>query len=272
MKSKTKKIIKTIAWSFLGLLVLLTVAIAASPLWLGSAAGAIARSVVPAQTGTEFEVGKISANVFSGKFSVEGIRLGNPKGYKPANAVTVGSVFVNLDMASLLSDVIVVKEIAVKDTFVSYVSNNGTNNFEWISNYMAANSKQKRKEKKEKDEKTTADKKAVIDRLAVSGTVVQFEFIPFPIPDITLNDVGKKSNGATLSEIGDQIWKNTSKSFKSTGTALGGVLNSLTSEIDETAGFIDTTVKSIRNETKKSGDKKEKGAGLFKKVEGSLGK
>ena len=265
MNTKIKKTLKIILWSLLGLLLLFISLILTSPLWLGPAAKSMAESIVPQKTGTAFSVKKMDINIFSGKFLIEGTCLNNPKGYKPQEAAKIGRLFIDLDMPTLFSDVIHIREIAINDVFASYVSNNGTNNFEWISNYAASVSKQEEKEEV-KDEKNS--KKVIIDRLSFSSSKVLLEILPLPLPEIVLTDIGKKSNGATLAEAGQEIWAYLSKSFSSAGNAVGGFLNTMNKELTsiatEGANMLSGTTNTLNGITKST---TEKASGAVKAVE-----
>jgi hypothetical protein len=261
MCAKTKKAVKIILWSITIPVVVLALAFATSPLWLGSAVKSIANSIVPKKTGVGFEIKNMDLNIFSGKFLVEGTCLKNPDGYKPDDAVKVGKVFVHVDMSSLGSDVVHIKEITVNDVFASYVSSNGTNNFEWISNHAAAN-KDETEKAKDKPKSDAKDTKVIIDKLSVSNSKVQLEFIPLPLPDIQLTDIGKKSNGATLSDVGKQIWEYGQKSFSKAGNLAAGFLNSVGNELgnisDKASGSISSATNALNDVTKSVGDAAEK--------------
>jgi ElaB/YqjD/DUF883 family membrane-anchored ribosome-binding protein len=164
-------------------------------------------------------------------------------------------------MGSLGSDVVHIKEITVNDVFASYVSNNGTNNFEWISNHALAG-KEKTKEVKDEPKSSTNETKVIIDNLSVSNSKVQLEFIPLPLPDIKLTDIGKKSNGATLSDVGKQIWEYGQQSVSAVGNLAAGFLNSVGNELgnisDKASGSISSTTNTLNEVSKSVGAAAEK--------------
>ena len=88
MCAKTKKAVKIILWSITIPVVVLALAFATSPLWLGPTAKAIANMIVPKKTGVDFKIKNMDLNIFSGKFLVEGTCLKNPKGYKPKEPIS----------------------------------------------------------------------------------------------------------------------------------------------------------------------------------------
>jgi hypothetical protein len=248
MCAKTKKAVKIILGAITSLLVIIVSAFLTLPLWLGPTAKTIVNRVVPKKTGVRFEIKNMAINPFSGKFLIEGTCLSNPTGYKPKEAARVGKVFAHIDMSSIGTDVIHIKEITIDDVFASYVSHNGTNNFEWISNHVASSMEEREEETPKAS--STNETKVIIDKLSVSNSKVQLEFIPLPLPNIKLTDIGKKSNGATLSDVGKQIWEYGQKSASSVGNFASGFLNSVGSGIEKTTDAITSKTNALNGVSK----------------------
>lgn len=193
----TKKAVKITSIVIASIVLIL----AASPLWLGSVSKIVAESVVPDITGTDFDIDALSVNLYSGQVSAEGIVLKNPKGFKDADAVRVGKVDVKISMSSIKTNVIVVESVLVKDLFVSYVSSNGTNNFDYISSYASKSEDSEQDEKTQVSEAQDEGKKVVIDLVKLEGAKVKLGVVPLPVPNLELKDIGKESNGVILSEV-----------------------------------------------------------------------
>ena len=224
-----KKPIKIALMVLAGILALLVVALLACPLWIGPTAASVARSVVPSLTGCEFKVESISLNPYTGKFRLVDAHLANPKGYDTQDAFSVGTVSVELDVGSLLSDTIHVRDISIDKPFVSYVFDEaGSNNFARIAAAVAEKTGgSEKKEEKAGEEKKGKGKKVVIDRLSIDGTKVKYRMITLPIPVPTLTNIGKESGGATPEEVRDTVWDKIKDSFSSIGTGLGSAANAL---------------------------------------------
>lgn len=212
---------------FLGFAVLLA---ATLPLWIGPVATRIAEKVVPGLTGTDFRIERFCLNPYSGVLRIGGVKLANPEGFGEAPAFSLASFSTEVTVGSLLSDTVLVKEIAVDDAFVSYYSHDGKNNFDVI----LANVKKARGPKtKDKNadasgkEADSAQKKVVIERLRIAGTKVKLMksdmMPPFMLPTVELTDVGKKSNGATLEEAWTQIANSVMKSMSQFGDGMGAL-------------------------------------------------
>lgn len=268
-----RKTVKIAVAAVLGMLVLTVALLLAHPLWLAPAVKAVANSQVPAVTGTAFRIDGIALNAYRGKVSLSGIVLENPEGYSERIALKVGRLDVTADMESVTSNVVVLKEVAISDVFVSYVSKDGVNNFDRI----AKNASGKKEPSADSGAKTApaaedgaaAEGKeepvrVVIDLLTVKDASVKMGMFTLPVPPITLTKVGEKSGGVTLAELGNQL--------------LGAVLSAVGSAKDGVGAlglFLGDGVKDLKGQLE-SGDMKgvenslRKGADALKEAEKAL--
>ena len=238
-----KKPVKITLLSLAGLFLLLVLALAANPLWLGAFVRCVATTVAPCYTGTGLTLKSCSINAYTGKISLEGFALKNPKGYDTDDAVSFESLDVDLSVPSLLSDKIRIHEIKLEKPFVSYVfDDDGTNNFVRIIDAVKAKTGDS-EEKEEKDDEK-AGKKVVIDRLEINGTKVKYRKVTLPIPVPTLTKIGytkddekkdekktEEASGATFEEVGDAVWETVKDKF----TDVGGVIGSAAGAVGEGA-------------------------------------
>jgi hypothetical protein len=234
-----KKLLKFLLWTFAGILALVLVLVLAIPLWLGPTVATVATKVTPEFTGTPFVLEGASINPYTGKYSITKLMLGNPEGYPVPTAFSVSNVTVDVEMSSLFSDTIHIREISIVDPYASYVSNDGTNNFEWIMAHVneKLGPKEETKEKEEKEEDKGAGKKVVIDKLTIAGTRVKLKILPeMPIPTITLTDIGKESKGATWEEVGQMLADSFMKATSSIGDGITSVLGALGDGADSLMG------------------------------------
>ena len=208
------KAVKILLKVVVALVALVIIAVLALPLWFGPVAKTAANSVVPGIVKTDFHMGHISLNPYSGRFELGDTQLANPAGYSEKFAVTLGDIAFDCEPLSLASDVIHIEEIKVKDVFASVVTKDGVMNFTQIQynvaggkeKYEAAQAKaeaEKPAGKKEESEKPA--KKIIIDKLEISGLKLQLGILPISLPSVTLTDIGRKSGGATFEEAWQQI-------------------------------------------------------------------
>ncbi|MGN0853882.1 MAG: hypothetical protein ACI4Q3_10995 [Kiritimatiellia bacterium] len=259
-----KKTVKIVLWTLVALVAFLVLSVAALPLWIGPVVTAVASSVVPGMTGTDFTMESFSLNPYNGRICVKGVRLANPQGYDEPVAVGVDSISICLETGSLFSEKIHVYDLTVDSPFVSYVFDAaGTNNFARIAAHAAARSEPKA-ETAGSGEKTDG-KKVLIDRLEVRGTVVQYRRLKLPVPTLVLKDIGKEREGASLTQVGEEVWNSVKGRFGSVGDAL----NSTAGTVGENAASL---LKGMTDKVKTAGegakgllggDKEREGASLI---------
>ena len=67
----------------------------------------------PKITKTEVSLSDVGISIFTGETKLKGFRLGNPKGFKTPNAVSVGSIYVDVDEKSLTGDTIIIDNFII---------------------------------------------------------------------------------------------------------------------------------------------------------------
>lgn len=266
------------------IVLLLAVLLLAHPLWIGAAGKAAANRLVPDIVKTEFSLGRLSLNAYRGELSAGDVLLGNPAGFDERIALKVVSADVVADMGTVTGDVIVLKEVTVKDVFVSYVRKDGEDNFSRISKNVSSSGKKDVASVREPDSKERpADegqageyhagkagkksRKVIIDRLHLSGITVKLGPIPLPVPPITLTDVGRKSNGVTLAELGSQLLNaimNGVGSAKDGLGALGALLGESASDLKNQIRKGD--MKAAQDSFRKTGEAVKDAAGALKSL------
>ena len=87
-----KKLLKIVLWSAVALVALAVLLVATLPLWLGPVARPIANCLGPRITQTDFYLGGLSLNPYTGRLAVRDLRIGNPAGYAEPTALNLGSL------------------------------------------------------------------------------------------------------------------------------------------------------------------------------------
>ena len=250
-----KKALRIICGIVIAVVALVLVLILTLPLWLGPVVKPVANSAVPKITKTDFNLGHLYLNPYTGRFELGDMQLGNPANYDEKQAVTLDKLVLDVAMTTLSDEYIHVEEVTVDGVFVSYVSADGVNNFQQIQ-YNVAGGKEKyeAKQAQAKADKAKAEsekieapeekpesgssKKLVIDKLVINNIKFKYGMITIPVPSITLTDLGKKSNGVTFAELGDQIMQAILKSASAVGDgikALGGAVGDGAKMLGESA-------------------------------------
>ena len=219
------KLLKLVLWGILGFVLLVTLLVAAMPLWISPVSTGLANGIVPKFTGTPFNIERFYVNPWTGAVRINNVKLSNPEGFGSAPAFSVTSVSVDIALGKLLSNKLHLKDVTIVDPFASYYSHDGSNNIDII----LANLKQALgdKEKDEKVDETPSNMKVIIDHLKVSGTKVKLmenDMVPpLPIMTIELNDIGKESDGVSF----EDAWKSVSDAFMKGMSSVGDGLGAL---------------------------------------------
>ena len=187
-KALAWRILKWVLWSVAGLFAFVLVALLTLPIWIDPIGTLLADALVPKYTGTDFSVDRINLNPYTGKLFVSGVKLANPEGYVEKYAFTLGSLSADVEVSTLLSDTIHVREITVDSPFASYVfDGKDVNNFARIMESVNKKLGPKKEKKKKGETKVVIDKVTVRKvRAAVGNGVVELE-------SLTLADFGKDS-------------------------------------------------------------------------------
>ena len=190
--------LKLLLWTIGGLLIFVILALLTLPLWINPVGTTVANAVVPKLTDTAFNLERINLNPYTGKLLVSGVKLANPEGYAEKDAFSLGSLSVDIEVSSLLSSTIHVRDVTVDAPFASYVFDAaGSNNIYRI--IATVNEKLGPKEKKEKEPSET---KVVIDKVTVKNVRAVVNTGVFELESLTVADFGKADAPAKI-ELSD---------------------------------------------------------------------
>jgi hypothetical protein len=120
-------------------LVLAVVAVVVVILFLGNIIKTGMETVGPKITQTSLKVDSVSVSLLGGSAGVKGLVLGNPEGYKSAQAIRVGTIAVSVVPASLLANKIVIRSVEVRAAEITFEGNPfGANNLKKIMDNVNA--------------------------------------------------------------------------------------------------------------------------------------
>ena len=200
-KSLGRRLLKGLLWTIAGLLVFVVVAVLTLPLWINPVGTSLANAIVPGYTGTAFNLERLNLNPYTGKLLVSGVKLANPEGYTEKDAFSLGLLSVDVEVSSLLSSTIHVRDITIDAPYASYVFDAaGSNNFDRI--IAEVNKKLGPKEKKEKEPGKT---KVVIDKVTIKDVRAAVGSGAFELATLTLTDFGKDDAPAKIEIAGVKL-------------------------------------------------------------------
>ena len=196
-KSFLRRGLKGLLWLLGGLLAFILVAVLTLPFWINPVGTSLAGAIVPVFTGTAFNLERLNLNPYTGKLLISGVRLANPEGYAEKDAFTLGSLSVDVEVSTLLSDTIHVREITVDAPFASYVLDaQGSNNIDRI--LAAVNEKLGPKKEKKEDEGET---RVVIDKVTVTNVRAVIGEGGFELTSLVVTDFGTTNALVQLEDV-----------------------------------------------------------------------
>jgi uncharacterized protein involved in outer membrane biogenesis len=217
------------------LLILIVALVLTANFYLGSIVIKAAETAGPSVLGVPIKLEHASFRLLQGHVTLRGFVLGNPKGFKTDQAISVGEVTVDLDPKTLLSDTIVIKRIYVNAPDITYELGLGKSN---IGRILEQASGPDDPEKKEEP----SGKKVVIEdfliengRVRISATLAMGAAAPIPLTAIHLTDIGKDKQGASPLEVIKQV--------------LGAIVGSVTKVVTGAVGLVDDGAKAVGGAT-----------------------
>lgn len=169
----------------------------------------------PEILGCDVTIGDIDVSPAFNGCSVRGIKVGNPKGFETETAFKLDDVTVQVQLTSLASDAIVVKNVIIDGARVTYEQGATTSNLFAIKNNIekfveelnTSGETEDTVETEETVEEEVAEgsKKLIIENFEFKNAKVDFSAVfmggksmTLPVPDIKLTDIGKDAELAVL--------------------------------------------------------------------------
>jgi hypothetical protein len=187
--------------------------------------------------------------IADGRATLRGLVVGNPDGFKTKHALTMGEISMTLDIGSLTTDVIRIKEIMLIKPEITYEYASAGSNLDVLQRNIERSIAQQRGNAK-KTQDSESGKKLVIEHLYIkngtasaSADVLNGDVLAVPIPDLHLQDIGKKSNGITTAEAMRQILGPVIQQVDISVASLG--LNNVGKTIQKGVGAATRTIKDL---------------------------
>jgi len=203
-------------WLFRGLIVvvvLLVVAVIAVSLLLDGAIKKGVETFGPQLTKVSVKLDSVKVSILSGSGGVKGLVVGNPEGFRTANAVSVGHASLGLSPGSLLSDKVVIKHIRLEAPEITFEGGLQENNLSKILDNLNAAAGSTTKAPTESKE-AGPSKKLQVDDFLIQGAKVHLSLtgmggqtIPVTLPDIHLTNLGSGPDGITAAELSQRVMK-----------------------------------------------------------------
>jgi len=246
------------------ILAMLAAVVVAALFFIGSNLDGIVKKAVetagPPITQTTLTLDSVSLSPRSGSGALKGLTLGNPAGYTSPYAIKLGEAKLEVDPASVLTDKIHVRSIAVTGPQITIEGGLGDNNLKQI---MANIDRFTAGEKTASTGDTGPKKKLQVDDFLLSGAKVDVKFallggkpLSVTLPDIHLTNIGNSGDGLTPGEPSKKVFRAVFEQMHPAVTAQVGKLGGLGKDIGK--GTLDNAKGAVDKATGGLGD-------LFKK-------
>jgi hypothetical protein len=226
--------------SLINIVTLILLLIVGGAFWLRGNLDGLVQSAMAkygsAMTGATVKVAGVNIKTTDGQGALTGLLVGNPAGFKTPFAVKVDTIELEVDVASLTKEVVLVKKIAVIAPEVIYEKGDAMTNFDAIqaniATYLGPSTN------------SGPGKKLIVQELTIRGAKAQAsaafmdgKTVSVPLPDITLRDLGKAKGGITPGELGLEITNALEKRLTS-AVSFDKLLNSMGNALDKAGDAI----------------------------------
>ncbi|OQW62860.1 MAG: hypothetical protein BVN29_18200 [Nitrospira sp. ST-bin5] len=217
--------------TLLGIAVLVALGFVGSLWWLSRSLDSQVASAIRVYgseiAGVPVSLSDVRIVVADGAATLHGLVVGNPPGFKTAQALSLDEVTLKLDVGSLATDVIRIKEMSIVKPDITYEYTLGGSNLDVLQRnadrYVAGHGYGKSESRE-----GAPGKKLVIEHVYIKNGIVNVsadmlngKAVVVPLPDLQMTDIGKQSNGATVGEA----MKNILGALTQSVTASVGTLN-----------------------------------------------
>jgi len=157
--------------------------------------------------GVEVSVARVKLSPVDGRGEIDGLRVANPTGFRRPSVLTAAHIEIEIDPASLASDVIVIRRLEVSSPAVVYETAKAGSNLDTLRRNASRSAKTS--ETPNGTGESAKEKRLIVDRLAIRGVALTYAptvvsgsaDIRLTPPDIVLTGIGRKKGGVTPDEL-----------------------------------------------------------------------
>jgi hypothetical protein len=211
---------KIILWLVVGVVVIVIVGVIAVGLSLDKIVKTGIETVGPKITQTTLTVDSVNLSLLSGSAGINGLVLGNPEGFKTAQALSLGKAAVSIVPKSIFADKVIIHSVEVRDAEITFEgspfgANNLSKLMDNVNSPAAKNASAPNPPAATPAQKSGAAKKLQVDDFLITGAKVHASItgipgvalkeITVPIPDIHFTNLGQGPDGITAGELTQKV-------------------------------------------------------------------
>lgn len=205
------KVIKKWVLFLAGLLLLAFTALTlVAMFWLGPLAQKAVEKYGPEVLGAEVRVEDVSVGILRGVVKIKGLYVGNPQGFSQPSALEVGNFQLNMQLASLRTDTIVIDDVLIDEPLVTYERSKGEVNLKQLMANAQAYADKLSGGEQDKAADDEPAKKVLIKRLRIRNGQVRTKLPGLPpvtlkLPDVEKHNIGGASEGTNYGQAARDV-------------------------------------------------------------------
>jgi hypothetical protein len=189
---------------------------------------------------TEVTLEESNISLFSGEGELKGLVIGNPKGFSSNNALSLDRIKVSVDVKSIFTDNILIKQILIDGPKITYELAGKKSNIQAILNNIDSPEKKEEKVEKTESKKKGSQKKVIIDLLKITNGKISLAMTglggkgaSLEFSDLTMRGLGREKGGLTPKEAVFEIFNSLNKGVSGAVSVSGGNLKDKTKNLLE---------------------------------------
>ncbi|MEQ8524399.1 hypothetical protein [Gracilimonas sp.] len=175
---------------------------------------------------TQVKVNNVNISPFNGSGSIEGFTVANPDKFSDKNAISIQEASIRIDLGSLLSDEIIVRDITVKSPQLYFEQQGFGANLKTLNDNMSLSSK------------SSSETRLIIEHLliengqvTVSTDIDRERTATAAIESFELNGIGKDGSNTVQQSVQQVIKPLIERAI--TEAIKGGVVDQLENKVDD---------------------------------------
>ncbi len=180
-------------------------------------------------TGTPVTVGGLSLNVLEGTGGISGVHVANPQGFSSGDVLTLGRISVDIDAATVSQDPLVLQKVVIRSPRIFYeIDSEDMSNLEVVQTHIRTAMAAGKGQPAAGDIENITGPRVIIASLIIEQGTADIQPNPgqdqkmsVTLPRMVLQDIGKKTQGATPDEVSEIIvsalFNNTRQTLDSLG-------------------------------------------------------
>lgn len=252
---------KTILKLIGALLLVVVIVFAVGIFYLDSGIKKAIETYGPEYTQVDVTLGGAHLSVLSGEGSLQGLVVGNPAGFKTANAFSLGEITLSVDISTVMGDPIIIKSLRIIAPEITFEQGRSGTNLQQLQKNIEQAIGADSSSAAGSSEKPGADQadqapRLIIRELLISGGKIRYsnpllggKTIDVPLPEIRLSGIGEKSGGASGAEVIEQLMAAINKSAISAVSqagALKAVGQQLEQRLQDEKGKLEKTLSGLK--------------------------